>query len=48
MFFGGEGTKFRLGFDDVKCASKAKNALIFDNSIEIGLKNGENLFLTSF
>ena len=48
MFFGGEGTKFRVDFDDVERASKAKNALIFDNSIEIGLKNGENLFLTSF
>ena len=48
MFFGGEGTKFRVDFDDVERATKAKNALIFDNSIEIGLKNGENLFLTSF
>ena len=48
MFFGGEGTKFRIDFIDVKRASKAKNALIFDNSLEIVLKNGEKLFLTSF
>ena len=32
MFFGGEGTKFRVDFDDVERANKAKNALIFDNS----------------
>ena len=48
MFFGGEGTKFRVDFDDFKRANKAKNALIFDNSIEIGLENNLNLFLTSF
>lgn len=48
MFLGKKGTKLKVLIKDIKEMNKAKNAVIFDNSLEIKLKTGEILFLTSF
>lgn len=40
MFLSKVGTKFRILISDIKDVTKAKNALIFDNSIELILMNG--------
>ena len=48
MFLSKVGTKFRILISDIKDVTKAKNAVIFDNSIELILMNGQKLFLTSF
>jgi hypothetical protein len=48
MFLSKVGTKFKVLISDIKDVVKAKNALIFDNSIEIHLQNGQKVFFTSF
>jgi hypothetical protein len=48
MFLSKVGTKFRILISDIKDFKKAKNAVIFDNSIEIVMNNGQKLFFTSF
>ena len=40
MFLSKVGTKFKILISDIKDVLKAKNAVIFDNSIEIYLTNG--------
>ena len=44
----GKDTKIKVPLKSIKDIHKKKNAMIFDNSIEIKLKNGSNLFITSF
>ena len=48
MFLSKVGTKFRILISDIKDVVKAKNAVIFDNSIEFVLMNGQKVFFTSF
>lgn len=40
MFLSKVGTKFKILISDIKDVVKAKNAVIFDNSIELYLMNG--------
>jgi len=48
MFLSKVGTKFKILISDIKDVAKAKNAVIFDNSIELLLMNGQKVFFTSF
>ena len=48
MFLSKVGTKFKILISDIKDVVKAKNAVIFDNSIELVLNNGQKVFFTSF
>lgn len=47
VFFGNK-TKIKIPLKEIKSIVKQKNAVIFDNSIEILLKNGSSMFFTSF
>lgn len=44
----GSSTKMKVPLSNIKDIVKSKNALIFDNSIDIKQKNGSKMFLTSF
>jgi septin family protein len=46
--FIGNNTKIKVPLVDIKNIAKKTNAVIFDNSIEIKLKNGSTIFITSF
>ena len=48
MFLSKIGTKFKFLISDIKDITKAKNAIIFDNSIEFKLLNDQKVFFTSF
>jgi hypothetical protein len=47
LFFKKE-TKIKVPISQIRDIQKAKNAKIFDNSINLSLYNGTSLFLTSF